>query len=220
MRFSLSLVATVLVAVSNTNAWAVAYNIMPGMTSGSGDNGMKHALVSQLDTALNAHIEVPPATPVVMMSAFGVDYTPAKFDVLENRFFNAQYGWLPSGFFTLPSGSSLWIERTGMTKPAGSTFKVYEAGMGNQMMSWTMNEIYSGDGFRWQWDGVMQHDFYVADVPGSYSMLFTVYVGDSAGNPWPGYTPASTSFEFLAVPEPASILLMLVGGIAICSRRR
>jgi len=226
MKYSLYLFAAVVAVLVCGQSWAVEFNIKPGMTSGTGDIGMKHAAVSQVDTALNVHIEEPPAdvapaTPVVMMSTFGVDYTPAKFDVLEDRFFNAQYGWNPSGYFSLPAGSSIWIERTGVTQPAGSTFKVYEAGMGTEMPVWTMNEIYSNNGFRWQWDdGLMQHDFYVADMLGSYSMSFNVYLGDSAGEPWPGYSSASATFEFLAVPEPATLLLLFVGGAALFGRRR
>lgn len=42
-----------------------------------------------------------------------------------------------------------------------------------------MNEIYTHDGFRWQWDRAMQHDYYTANKAGSYAMEFKVYVGDS-----------------------------------------
>lgn len=185
---------------------------MPGMTGGSGDNGMKHALVSQAGSTLSVHIDTPPATPVVMMSGASQDYTPSKFDVLEDVHFNAQYGWLPDGFVSLPAERSIWIERTSATQPAGSAFKVFEAGNGMEgMAAWSMNEIYSHDGFRWQWDGVMQHDYYTASRPGDYEMAFTIYVGDASGIPDPNYVAASAALQFRAIPEPATFGVALWG---------
>ena len=192
---------------------------MPGLTNGDGtvaNNGMKHAAISLADTTLAVHIDTPPATPVTMMSGVGTDYTPDKFDVLEDVYFNAQYGWVPSGLFSPPAGAGIWIKRTGVTQPAGAMLRVYEGGnMTEGMAAWTMNEIYTSDGFAWQWDGAMQHDYYVADRVGDYSMLFEVYVGDASGAPLDGYTPAMTTFEFRAVPEPSTWLLAAVGVVSV-----
>ena len=49
-----------------------------------------------------------------MMSGLGVDYTPEKFDVLENVYFNAQYGWLPDGYYRSPAmaNTTIWMVRT------------------------------------------------------------------------------------------------------------
>jgi hypothetical protein len=188
---------------------------MPMMTNGDGNmahNGMKHANISLTDMTLAARIADPPPTPVTMMSGFGVDYTPAKFDVLENVYFNAQHGWLPEGIFSPPAGGSIWIKRTAATQPAGSAFHVYEGGNGMEgMAAWTMNRIYDHDGYIWQWDGAMQHDYFTADRTGNYSMSFEVFVGDSTGTPLDGYTPATATFQFRAVPEPSSALLLLCG---------
>ena len=140
------------------------FAVMPPMTSGSGDAGMKHAGVGLSDTVLTVHYDATPAVPLTMTSGHGVDYTPGKFDVLEDVYFNAQYGWLPNGFISLPTDRALWIERTSATQPADSTFKVYEAGngmnnvSGEGMMNWTMNEIHAANDDIWQWDGVMQHE--------------------------------------------------------------
>ncbi len=198
---------------------------MPPWTNGDGNpanNGMKHALVSPPDSsgALSVHQQVPPATPVTMMSGHGVDFDPL-FDVLEGRYFNSQYGWLPEGILVPPTGSGVWIKRTGLIAPAGATLKVYEGGTGGAMSSWTMNEIYAADGDAWLWDRVMQHDLYVADLPGAYGMSFEVYLGDATtGLPTAGYTPGTTTFEFIVpVPEPASWMLALVGlGVAAVRR--
>ncbi len=197
---------------------------MPGLTNGDGttaNNGMKHAGISLDGTAVSVHVDTPPATPVTMMSGFGADYEPAKFDVLEDLYFNAQYGWVPSGVFSPPLGAGIWIKRTGVTQPAGSTFRVYEGGnMTEGMAAWTMNQVYSYDGFAWSWDGAMQHDYYVADRVGDYSMSFEVYVGDSSGEPLDGYTAGNTTFEFRVVPEPATWLLALIGIVGPVRWRR
>ena len=196
---------------------------MPGMTSGIGDHDMKHIGVGLSGTSLFIHYDPAPpspAVPLTMMSGHGIDYTPDKFDVLEDVYFNAQYGWNPYGFVSLPEGLSVWIERTGATQPAGSTFTVYEAGMGSEMAAWTMNPIYTTDGARWEWNGVMQHDYYTADLPGSYTMLFDVYVGNASGIPDPGYAPTSATLEFVVLPEPTAIGLASLAALGLLVRRR
>ena len=193
----------------------------PPMTSGSGQNGMKHAGIQLSGNALSVHYDPLPPVPVTMTSGYGEDYTPAKFDVLEEKYFNAQYGWLPNGFLNLDSDQALWIERTAATTPAGATFRVYEGGnMTEGMAAWTMNEIYAADGDRWQWDAKMQHDYYTADLPGSYSMSFDIFVGDLVGNPLTQFTPTSTTFEFSVVPEPTTMALAVMGILGFVARRR
>lgn len=236
MKYSLLLFSLVLFGCPKSSATEFMPP-MPGMTSGSMQNGMKHAEVSQAGSTLSVHVAEPPLdiappSPVVMRSGYGADFMhspqagdsfpdPNKFDVLEDVFFNAQYGWLPQGFFNLPAGSFLWIERTNAVQPAGSNFQVYEAGNGAEGMgAWSMNAIYTHDGFRWQWDGAMQHDYYTADLPGQYSMSFSVYVGDSMGEPLGSFTPANATLEFQVVPEPSSLLLGVLGSTVCCIRRR
>jgi hypothetical protein len=194
---------------------------MPAFTSGSGDNGMKHAMVSLSGTTLSVHTELTPTVPLTLLSGHGIDYTPAKFDVLENTFFNAQYGWIPAGFISLPANRTLWIERTGATQPAGSSFATYEGGnLAEGMAAWNMQAIHAVDGDLWQWDGMMQHDYYTADLAGAYAMHFNVYVGDLAGQPDPTYTPASTHFAFTVVPEPASGVLASLAMLGFATRKR
>jgi hypothetical protein len=83
-----------------------------------------------------------------------------------------------------------------------------------------MDEIHTSDGEIWQWDGVMQHDYYAVDMPGSYSMMFDVYVGDLSGVRDTDYTPVSTTFRFTVVPEPATLALAMLGIYCIVVRRR
>jgi len=191
---------------------------MPPMTNGDGNvahDGMKHANVSLVNSTLSIHVNDPPPSPVTMMTGFGVDYTPDKFNVLEDVYFNAQHGWLPEGIYSPPAGAGIWIKRVAATQPVGSAFHVYEGGNGTEgMAAWTMNEIYDHDGFLWQWDGAMQHDYFTADRTGDYSMTFEVFVGDSSAAPLTGYPPETTTFQFRAVPEPSSVLLLLCGVLA------
>ncbi len=199
---------------------------MPPMTNGDGNpanNGMKHANVALSGTVVSVNINTPPPSPVTMISGHGTDYTPSKFDVLENVYFNAQHGWLPDGFFnTLPAGDSIWIKRTAATQPAGSIFKVYDGGnvITETMNDWSMNEVYAVNGDIWQWDGAMQHDYFTADLAGNYSMSFDIYVGDATGVANAGFTPASTTFNFTVVPEPPTCALALLGTIGLFVRRR
>lgn len=192
---------------------------LPPLTNGDGDpanNGMKHALIGFSGNALSVHVDAPPAAPVTMSSGVGESYDPL-FDVLEGKYFNSQYGWLPDGVLVPPAGAEVWIKRTGATTPTGAELRVYEGGMGNVMASWTMNEIYAADGDAWLWDRFMQHDLYVADLPGEYRMSFEVYLGDAtSGDPLPGITSATTTFSFVVpAPEPAAAMLVLAGLIPL-----
>lgn len=191
---------------------------MPPMTNGDGNpanNGMKHILLSLDGTDLIAHVDEPPATPVTLISGHGVDYA-SSFDVLEDNYFNSQHGWLQESPIIPPAGSDLWIKRTSATMPAGATFQVFEGGMGMDMNTWTMAEIHTELGEPWKWDRVMQHDLYVADLPGDYSMTFEVYLGDSStGEPLAGYGAATATLQFTTpVPEPSSVA---VGVFAVAS---
>ena len=213
------LTAALVVLTCSSASFAIAPP-MPPNTSGSGDAGMKHALVSLSGTTLAVHVAEPPATPVTMMSGHGTDFTPEKFNVLENVFFNAQHGWLPDSFFSLPAERTVWIERIGATQPASANFHVYDGGNGMEgMAAWTMSEIYIADGDKWQWDGKMQHDYFTADLPGNYSMSFRVYLADQSGSQDLSYTPAEATFRFRVVPEPVSAVLLLLGSLGWIVKR-
>lgn len=200
--------AVAVVTFSSRLVYAQTVPPVPPMTNGGAleNNGMKHLNVALSDTALSVHVSDSPSSPVIMISGMGVDYTDDKFNVLENVYFNGQYGWLPEGTFdALPADSAVWIKRTGVTSPAGAALHVYEGGnMREGMAAWTMNEIYANDGDIWMWDGAMQHDYYTADLPGDYSMSFEVFVGDQSGTPLTQFAPAAATLDFRVVPEPNS----------------
>lgn len=183
---------------------------LPPLTNGDGNpanNGMKHALVSFDGVGLDIHLAAPPATPVTMTTGFGASYDP-PFDVLEGAYFNSQHGWLPEGILVPPVGADVWIKRLSATAPSGASFQVFEGGMGAGMAGWSMQELYANNGDTWKWDREMQHDLFVANLPGQYSMTFEVYLGDSAnGEPLAQYGSATTTLRFATpVPEPMGLL--------------
>lgn len=195
----------------------------PGQTSGSGDYGMKHAAVTLTGNTLGVTVPAPPASPVVMTDhGFSNDYTAPKFSVLENVYYNAQHGWNADSFVTLPSDRFLWIERTGVTQPSGSTFQVYDGGnmISETMDDWAMTQIYLTNGEIWQWDGDMQHDYFTADTVGSYSMSFKLYVGDASGVEDTSFYSSAATFEFSVVPEPSSLALSCFAALSWLRRSR
>lgn len=224
MSLRLFCLTTLLIAFAHGHASAVLPPGPPATNGGASENdGMKHAEISLSGGIVELHTANPPASPVVMTSGSGIDYTPDKFDVLEDNYFNAQHGWLsPGGFLTeLPAGGSIWMKRLAATQPAGSTFEVFEGGnMAEGMGAWSMAPIYAADNDIWQWDGAMQHDYFTADMPGDYSMSFEVYVGDASGDAIDGFTAAQTTFDFTAVPEPSTCALALLGILGLFVRQR
>ncbi|MCA9241390.1 MAG: hypothetical protein KDA37_14375 [Planctomycetales bacterium] len=197
---------------------------LPPMTNGDGNpanNGMKHALVSFEGAGLAVHVAQPPASPVTMTSGVGRSYD-APFDLLEGRYFNSQHGWLPEGILVPPTGADVWIKRVSASAPTGASFRVYEGGMGNGMANWSVQEVYAADGDAWKWDREMQHDLFVADLPGRYSMTFEVYLGDATtGAPLSQYGSATTTLRFTTpVPEPTTSLLALATVAGLLGSRR
>src|SRR5690606_30939868 len=77
---------------------------------------MRHLLVSQTGHTVNVCYESSPysgqcgsPTDDLVMLRYDEAYQPPA-DVLEGLFYNAQYGWLPDGFFSLPPGAGVYIE--------------------------------------------------------------------------------------------------------------
>ncbi len=200
---------------------------LPPMTNGDGNpanNGMKHVMVGYDSESqqLSVRVDDPPASPVTMTSGFGMSFD-SKFDVLEDRYFNSQHGWLPTGLWLPPAGADVWIKRSSATMPDGATLAVYEGGMGPALPNWSMQPLYANDGDIWKWDLLMQHDLFVVDQPGEYSMTFEIYMGDlTTGERLDGYESASTTLRFQTpVPEPTTgaMLLMAAIGCFFCRRR-
>lgn len=91
----------------------------------------------------------------------------------------------------------------------------------------------AGSSTQWKWDFMMDHNLYT--VPSSvltspnqaFSATYKVYVGDAQGNEILNADLSSPSCEETwtwqgpsSVPEPATLTLLLAGGVAMWKRRR
>jgi len=135
--------------------------------------------------------ESPGLNPVSMIEP------PVTYDggatVLNGSWFNAQYGWLVSGFWGLPAGSTLWVrvvdQTPGLETYAGRDFNGY---LQYEPLFGT-----AGSSDLMAWDGTMLHNYYAVRAPGSYSATYEVFVGDDFGVPWLGAaTPATITIDF------------------------
>ncbi|MEE9404040.1 MAG: MprA protease, GlyGly-CTERM protein-sorting domain-containing form [Algisphaera sp.] len=207
---------------------------MPGMTSGLGmmGNGMVHSEVAVQNHVVSVALRdgpSGPANPATRLVAGVAGLFASPFDVLNGQAYNAQYGWLEDqtiGFtpIDIASDEFIWIEQTNVTGPG--IVAVYEGGNGMQMPNHTMDPILNTPGSlssAWMWDEgfKMQHNWYAFSAPGDYDVDYRVYVGDASGAAISGYTDGAVTFQFTAVPEPASSTLLLTTGLlGLCRRRR
>jgi len=202
-----------------TAAPAHAAFVTPQMGGGQvammGGAPMKHLDVSFDGTDISVHIDDTVGTPMLRPLSAPDEFDPAEpWGVLDDKAYNFQYGWNPSGFITLPTGAGIWIERLSQdaelevyARPP-ATVPAYSA-------------LFENDGDTWQWSGAMTHNVYAVQDPmqTSYSATYRVYIGDATtGEALPGYGSADVTLDFGAtpVPEPATAfalaaLLPLVG---------
>jgi hypothetical protein len=159
---------------------------------------MRHLLVSQTGNALNVCYESSPfsglcgsPTGDLLLQRYEERYAPPA-DVLDGQFYNAQYGWLPDGFFNLPSGSGIFIEL--VSKTAG--LEVYDA------FSFEPRFGTAGSLAFWSWDGVMTHHWHASATCGHYEATYRVYIGGADSAAWPGYQPAEITLTWAALTQP------------------
>jgi len=230
------LFAAVLLAAITTSSYGVSLPPMPGATSGLGmpGNGMIHAEVAVQSNVVTAILRDGPsggAQPNTRLTAMVGGTYDAPYDVLNGQQFNAQYGWLEDqtigfGAIDIPLTEFIWFEVANVTGPG--TVSIYQGGTGMEMMmpGHSMDPILgtAGSPSAWMWDDdfAMQHNWHVFSALGDYDVDYRVYVGDALGNAISGYTDGAVTFQFTAVPEPAtaSVLLSLAGLLAMGRRRR
>ena len=177
---------------------------------------MRHVAVHLHEgTKLEGHVDPTVATP--LLQNYGEMYMPPA-NVLDGRYYNAQYGWMVEGLWSPPAGSVLWIEQTSAT--AG--LSAYLGGMMSNMEMHTFEPIFgtAGSSPRIQWNGMMLHNWYAADATGTYSASYRLYFGDTLGTPTPGYTPAEVTLEWIAVPEPSGAALLGIVAAVVFRRSR
>lgn len=161
---------------------------------------MRHLLVSQDGNTIQVCYETSPFSgecggspgPLVMQD-YGEIYDPPA-DVLNGTFYNAQYGWLPDGFFSIPPGSGIFIRVQSMA----TGLEVYDA------FTFEPRFTTAGSDPIWEWDGVMTHHWFAVTACGDYQALFEVYIGDlNSAAPTPGYVPGEVLLTWTVELPPA-----------------
>src|SRR5690606_13429790 len=114
---------------------------------------MRHIMVERIGDGLHVHVEAgePP-----MLQNYGETYT-APADVLDGKWFNAQYGWMAEGFWEPPAGASVWFELVEQT-PGLESYRAM-----------TFAPIFTTEASspRLRWDGRMMHNWYAVTAPGA-----------------------------------------------------
>lgn len=145
---------------------------------------MSHLLITLFNNEIFLTFESPSMSTVTMQDNAG-DFT-AGASALNGSGYNGQFGWLANGFISLPPSSGIFV-RTINNSPH---LRVYE--------ETTFASILGTDGSDdvWRWDGTMTHNWYATDTHGEHLARYQVFVGDLAGNPLSGYTPATIELRF------------------------
>ncbi|HED54631.1 MAG TPA: hypothetical protein ENJ00_10590 [Phycisphaerales bacterium] len=147
---------------------------------------MLHLLISQNGNALEIDYETPVSGPVELFQYPNDTYTgPAA--VLNGTYYNAQFGWLANGFFSLPPGSGVFVQKIS----SSADLRVYNAFDFSPILGT------NGSSDVWQWTGEMTHNWYAADGPGQYTATYRVYVGDATtSQPLAGWGDAMLTLEW------------------------
>lgn len=152
---------------------------------------MVHIIVDFDGAAISVY---PESTgPLVLQRYDGVSYDGAA-SVLDGRHYNAQFGWLVGGFWFPPPGTAVFIERVASTPG----LEVYD--------QFTFAPIHGSDDSpsAATWNGVMRHNWYAADAPGTYTADYRVFIGDpSTALPVKGYGVAELTLSWIVEGEPA-----------------
>lgn len=188
-----SLLAVVLVSVP---ASAGAGYVTPQLGGGSPGviASMKHADITFANNALSVHVDPSVPAPRLRPLVEGDAFDPsAPWAPLNDKGYNAQYGWNAGGFIQLPAGSAIWIEELDSTPG----LEVYQAPIDANGYAPLFGT--GGTSPRWKWSGRMSHNYYAttgfAEQP--HEATYRVYLGDLAsGAPLPGYVAAEVTFDF------------------------
>lgn len=152
--------------------------VSPHLAGGQLSGDMIHIDVSFDESAnrIVAHVDDTQPTPLLAPLAAGQAFEPEKkYAVLNQKGYNAQYGWNIGEFFTLPPGSAIWIEQVG----ASPGLEVYESSGVNGGYAPIFGT--AGSAPKWKWSGFMVHNTYAVLNPfrSMYVADYRVFVGDA-----------------------------------------
>ena len=178
---------------------------------------MEHVMVTFDNGAISAHANNDSSSPIQLLRFEGESYSGAAAS-LDDTYYSDQYGWVPDGFISLGADEFVWIETVSST--AG--LNVYEGGMRMMRENHSYDAILGTDGSdnAWMWGGTMTHNWYSAESLGAYEVTYEVFVGDALGNALSAYTSDTVTLFFNAVPSPAALSVLGLGGLVAARRRR
>lgn len=174
-------------------------------------------------------------------SPAGVGGTPVA-NAGNGDLFNNQYGFMfttsggtrPSTGSLTANNKAMAIKLTSLSSPSLESYNYV-----NNQNRW--DQVFPAAGSQVLWNGTMWHNYFTlpaATPAGTYTAQFEIFVADTpftGTTGWaqydsaaasalanPNFTPASLTYTFEVVPEPASLGLVAVAGLAAGSflRRR
>lgn len=169
-------------------------------------------------------------------SPVGVGGTPVA-NAGSGDLFNNQYGFMfmanpMMGTAYIPTGKSLAIRLTAVSSPLLESFNYV-----NAQNRW--DPVFTGSDPQVLWSGSMWHNYFTlpSGAPaGTYSATFEVFIADQAfasGTGFadysasalaaaqdPGFSPASVTYTWTAVPEVSSLALVAFGGLVLVAAIR
>jgi hypothetical protein len=158
------------------------------------------------------------ATPMGNFSTVQLQYHDATYmgnaSVLNGMAFNAQWGWIASGFADLGS-NSLWIELLS----ADPGLEIYRGGTMMNPGDYSAILGTNGSANRIQWSGSMLHNWYATTEAGYYEHTYRIYVGDAQGNDM-GWQSAQVTWSWNLVPAPGAVAALGAFGLVGGRRRR
>lgn len=179
---------------------------------------MEHVLISYDGVSLTVGFDSNHTGERKLLDDRGGPSYTGNASVLSGRMINDQYGWLANGFIQLDASQGIWIEVLNATEG----LDVYEGGRRPVRDNHTYDAILGTEGSsdRWQWSGLMTHNWYAVDEAGLYEATYRVYVGDAITGEDLGIASGTVTLGFVAIPAPASLSLLASGGLVLNRRRR
>jgi hypothetical protein len=213
-------------AVIGVFAPALAAYVTPMIGGGEvGKTGapMKHIDVSFVGKNIGVVVDDTVATPLLRPLTPPNEFDPAMpWSVLAGKAYNYQYAFNANGFITLTPSEHIWVER--LAQDSGLEVYLRPPQWVSTPATPTWTQIFTADGYRWEWLGSMQHNAYAVLNPtvDVYEATYRVYIGDANGVPLAGYGSQDVTITWNAVPvpEPATMVLLASGAAALWLRRR
>ena len=158
--------------------------------------------------------------------------TTTPYGVLNGTSFSRSFGWNMA-----PPAGYLWkIEQTGTSNSGLMVFDPYMnnfAGMygtagSNKYITWDSADTLNGQALDTTCENMLHVVYAVpAQISSSITVDYKISVVDSSGveplnlaGTAPLFTPATAEFRFSATPEPTTLVLLTLGGLAMLRKKR